>query len=61
MDKKLRTLFDYQRFAGNKDLQKVIDAVHAKYQVRELNLDELEMVSAAGIPQNPDKHKEERK
>ncbi len=50
MDKKLKTLFDFQRFDGNRDLQDVIDSVHAKYAKRELDLDELEMVNAAGDP-----------
>ena len=50
MEKKLKALFDYQKFAGNADLKEVIDSVHSKYQSRELNLDEMEWVAAAGTP-----------
>ena len=38
MEKKLKQLFDYQKFAGNRELQQVIDSVHARYAVRELDL-----------------------
>ena len=58
MDKKLKQLFGYQRFEENRDLQQVIDSVHAKYATRELALDDLEMVNAAGVPDLPDKRKE---
>ena len=58
MEKKLRQLFDYQKFAENRELQSVIDSVHAKYAKRELNFDEMEMVSAAGVPQLPNKNKD---
>ena len=58
MDNKLKQLFGYQRFAENKDLQQVIDAVHAKYAKRELALDDLEMVNAAGVPDLPDRPKD---
>ncbi|MBR5961644.1 MAG: hypothetical protein IKZ98_11710 [Clostridia bacterium] len=58
MEKKLTQLFGYQRFAENKDLQQVIDSVHAKYAARELSFDEMEMVSAAGTPELPDKGKD---
>ena len=34
MEKKLRSLFDYQDFAKNADLQAVIDAVHGRYAAR---------------------------
>ena len=58
MEKKLMQLFDYQRFEGNSDLQQMIDSVHARYAARELNLNDLEMVSAAGNPEpDRDKHK----
>ena len=57
MENKLKALFDFQKFEGNADLQQVIDSVHARYAVsgnasgkRELNLDELEWVNAAGQP-----------
>lgn len=51
MERKLEKMFDYQKFAGNRELQQVIDSVHAKYAMRELSLDDLSMVNAAGIPE----------
>ena len=55
MEGKLKTLFDYQKFEGNPALQSVIDSVHARYAAKELSLDEMEWVAAAGTPdQNPD-------
>ena len=53
MERKQRQLFDYQRFEGNRELQQVIDSVHAKYAARELKLDEMEYVAAAGKPDLP--------
>ena len=50
MERKLKELFDYQKFEGNSALQSVIDSFHSRYSVRELDLDELEYVNAAGIP-----------
>lgn len=64
MEKKLRALFDFQKFERNADLQQVIDSVHAKYGMnetnngaRELTLDEMAWLSAAGTP---DPRKEEK-
>ena len=51
MERKLKQLFDYQKFAGNRELQQVIDSVQAKYAVRELALEDMEMVAAAGMPE----------
>ena len=48
MENKLKLLFDYQKFARDRKLQSVIDAVRAR--PRELSLDETEFVSAAGSP-----------
>lgn len=48
MERKLKNLFDYQKFEGNPALQSVIDSVHSRYPVRELNMDEMEWVNAAG-------------
>ena len=56
MEKSLKQLFDYQKFAGNQDLRDVIDSVHSRYQTRELSMDEMDMIFAAGVPQMP-KHK----
>ena len=50
MEGKLKALFDYQKFEGNPALQQVIDSVHARFPSRELSLDEMEWVSAAGVP-----------
>lgn len=50
MEQSLKKLFDYQKFEGNSALQSVIDSVHSRYSVRELDLDKLEYVNAAGIP-----------
>lgn len=57
MEGKLKALFDYQKFEGNPALQSVIDSVHARYAVKELSLDEMEWVAAAG---NPDKKPEDK-
>ena len=48
MERTLKNLFDYQKFEGNAALQSVIDSVHSRYPVRELNMDEMEWVNAAG-------------
>ena len=58
MSKKLKQLFDYQRFEENKELQQVIDSVHARYARRELSLEDMEMVAAAGTPELPEKPRE---
>ena len=47
---KLTLLFGYQRFEGSRNLQQVIDSVHGRYQARELSLDSLDMIAAAGAP-----------
>ncbi len=57
MERKLKALFDLQKFDGNRDLQQVIDSVHAKYAVRELSLDDMEYVAAAGVPELQNKRK----
>lgn len=46
MEQKLKLLFDYQRFQGNPRLSKLIDEVDAAEN--ELNLEELNLVNAAG-------------
>ena len=50
MEKKLKTLFDFQKFEGSRELQDIIDSVHARYAKRELDMNELDMVNAAGDP-----------
>ena len=50
MERKLRALFDYQKFEQNKDLQNVIDRVHARYRSSTARmLDDDDMVAAAGL------------
>ncbi len=51
MEKKLSLLFDYQKFEQNPELQRVIDAVHARLSKRRLSDDEAELVAAAGQPE----------
>ena len=50
MDRKLSALFDLQRFEKDPELRSVIDAVHARYKVRQLTDDESALVTAAGMP-----------
>ena len=57
MERKLRQLFDFQKFQGNRELQQVIDSVHSRYAVRELSMDDMETVAAAGTPELHDKEK----
>ena len=61
MESKLRQLFDFQKFEGNSELQQVIDSVHARYAVRELSLDDMEFVAAAGVPETPDRTRKQGK
>ena len=63
MERRLTKLFDYQRFENNPELQKMIDSAHARSATRELSLEDLSFVAAAGIPasaqaKRPDKHRE---
>ncbi len=51
MERKLQAMFDYQKFENNSALQQVIDSVHARLGMRELSLNEMEWVSAAGSPE----------
>ena len=60
MEGKLKSLFDYQKFEGNPELQSVIDSVHARYAVKELSLDEMEWVAAAGIPETKPEDKDHK-
>lgn len=47
----LSRLFDFQRFAGNARLQKIIDDTHRRVEARELDDDEIDQVAAAGAPE----------
>lgn len=50
MEKKLKKLFDYQKFEQNPRLQKLIGESEARLEAAELSDDSLEKVSAAGEP-----------
>ena len=51
LERKLKALFDFQKYEENADLQKVIDRVHARYNSRAqlLHDDDVEFVNAAGV------------
>lgn len=61
MSRTLKQLFDYQRFEENRDLRQVIDSVHARYAKRELDLDEMNTVAAAGMPVKPESLEKQEK
>lgn len=48
MEKKLTSLFDYQKFEGNEDLADMIRETESR--MKALTDDELILVSAAGFP-----------
>lgn len=50
MEKKLQSMFAYQKFAQNPRLSKLIAQTEERY-ARELNDDDLWMVNAAGVPE----------
>ena len=47
MNKKLKMLFDYQRFEQNEKLEKLIQETESRY-AKELSEEDLSLVSAAG-------------
>ena len=49
MENTLKALFDFQKFAGNRELQEKIDAAHRRTG-RRISLDEADLVAAAGLP-----------
>ena len=59
MENRLKKLFDFQKFEGNASLQGVIDDVHARYAMKELDMDDMEWVSAAGCGNDPGKKRHE--
>lgn len=61
MDNFLKSLFDYQMFEEQKDLQSVIDSVHARYTMKELTADDLGYVAAAGAPESFRKDKKQER
>ena len=58
MENKLKKLFDFQKFEGNASLQSVIDDVHARYAMKELSMDDMEWVNAAGYSNDPGKKRQ---
>ena len=61
MERKLKALFDYQKFEGNAELQQVINSVHSRYTAaQELSLDDLMQVAAAGVPESLQKKDDSR-
>lgn len=62
MEEMLTSLFDFQRFARNSELQSMIDEVEQKYGVTEMTDDELDLLAAAGDPfsQEPIKKDKDR-
>ena len=49
MEKKLKKLFDYQRFERNERLEKLISETESRY-AKNLSDDDLSFVNAAGEP-----------
>ena len=60
MESILKRLFDYQKFEENAELRSVIDSVHARWDARELDLDEMQFVAAAGSSEAPLKKEKEK-
>ncbi len=61
MENKVSRLFDFQRFAPNEDLEKIISDVESRYAVdkHELSDEDLSFVAAAGditTGRRPDKN-----
>lgn len=57
MERKIKTLFEYQCFENNPRLSKLIAETEARYAV-ELSDEELFMVAAAGEPEDSEEKKE---
>ena len=53
----LKDLFDYQKFAGNSRLEVMIRDTESRYGSK-LSIDDLELVSAAGTPDQIQQQKE---
>lgn len=55
-DRKLKQLFDFQKFEGNPALKFAIEStrsfINSSSQAEELSMNDLEMLSAAGQPMN---------
>lgn len=53
MDKMLRDLFDYQKFAGNSNLEKLIKETESRYENKMLSDEDLDSINAAGSVNRP--------
>ena len=49
MERTLKRLFDYQKFDNNPELERLVDTVHSRYANRELSIDDVDQVFAAGV------------
>jgi len=55
MERRLKNLFDYQRFENNPRLARLIDETEQRYVITAIDDEDLELVSAAGVTDNPSK------
>lgn len=62
MEKKVKSIFEFQRFEGNPRLQKLIEETENRF-ARELADEDLWLVNAAGVPDEaiPSFEKEQKK
>lgn len=49
MERKLEKIFDYQKFEQNAAMQQIIDSVHARFASKELSMNDMGTVYAAGV------------
>lgn len=61
MDKKLKSMFEYQKFAQNPRLSKLIADTENRFASHELADDDLWLVNAAGAPQMDPKDANKKK
>ena len=61
MDKKLKSMFEYQKFAQNSRLSKLIADTENRYTAHELSDDDLWLVNAAGVPEMDPKDANKKK
>lgn len=54
----LTRLFDFQCFECNFSLQRVIDSSHSRHAAKQLDMEDLEWVAAAGVPEQLNQTKE---
>lgn len=60
MEKKLKKMFDYQAFSGNKDIDRMMKEAEARYTTA-LSDDDLFYVNAAGTNVDSDAEKKDKK